>query len=144
MTSNSFNMPKLSFIVTSYNYARFITECIESILAQTYPNIEIIVVDDHSRDNSVRVVQQLIQKNLSSVEIKLIAHKSNKGQLASILDGIKASTGEFIACIDSDDKLKPEYAMVHMGLHLNLSVALTVCELLEVDENTTLLSINTP
>ena len=144
MEKTPYNMPKLSFVVTSYNYADYIGECIESILTQTYLNIEIIVVDDHSNDGSVRIIRDIIEKNKTGVKIKLIAHESNKGQLASIFDGIWATSGEFIACIDSDDKILPDYAMTHISLHLTKACALTVCEQLEIDENSTLLSVNSP
>ncbi len=144
MSEKTFKMPKLSFIVTSYNYADYIKECVESILAQHYNNIEIIIVDDHSRDRSVEVIRQIIAENTTNIKIELIIHKSNKGQLASIMDGIWASSGEFIACIDSDDKLCPNYAMSHISLHLTNACALTICELAEIDENSTLLSVNSP
>ena len=144
MTENIYNLPKLSFVVTSYNYAEYVGECIDSILAQTYKNTEIIVVDDHSRDKSVSVIKNKIEENKTEIKIKLITHEKNKGQLASIFDGINASTGEFIACIDSDDKICPNYAISHISIHLNTACALTVCEQLETDENSTLLSVNSP
>lgn len=139
-----FNLPKLSFIVTSYNYADYIEECIKSILKQTYSNIEIIVVDDHSRDKSVEIIRNIIKNNKTETKIKLIQHKSNKGQLASIIDGILAANGEFISCIDSDDKLMPEYAITHISTHLCKPCALSVCELAEIDAKSTLLSVNSP
>lgn len=139
-----FNMPKISFIVTSYNYAQYIEECIDSIISQIYQNIEIIIVDDHSRDNSVEVIKNIINNNKSQVNIRLIAHDRNKGQLASIFDGIFAATGEFIACIDSDDKITPDYALTHIAIHLFQPCALTVCELAEIDSNSVLHSLNSP
>ena len=142
--SNFYNMPKLSFVVTSYNYAQYIGECIESILSQTYKNIEIIVVDDHSQDKSVDVINTIIRNNKTDIKIKLIAHKRNKGQLASIFDGIMASSGEFIACIDSDDKVAPDYALTHIGIHLFQPIALSICELYEIDAKSTLHSIISP
>ena len=142
--SDIFNMPKLSFVITSYNYAQYIQECIDSVLAQTYKNIEIIVVDDHSRDHSVEIINNIIRNNKTNIKIKLITHNRNKGQLASIFDGILAATGEFIACIDSDDKIAPDYALTHIGIHLYTPIALSVCELYEIDENSTLHSIVSP
>lgn len=142
--SEFFNMPKLSFIVTSYNYAQYVKACIDSILAQSYKNIEIIVVDDHSHDKSVEIINNIINNNKSGIKIKLIAHKRNKGQLASIFDGILASSGEFISCVDSDDKVAPDYALTHIGIHLFNPIALTVCELYEIDEKSTLHSIVSP
>lgn len=140
----TFSMPKLSFVVTSYNYAQYIRDCVESILEQTYQNIEIIIVDDHSLDKSVSVIKEIVETNSTGKKITLIEHKRTKGQLASIMDGISAANGEFIACIDSDDKLCPEYAISHISVHLMTPCALTVCELMEVDENLTLHAIKSP
>ena len=140
----TFSMPKLSFIVTSYNYAQYVIECLQSIVEQSYQNIEIIVVDDHSRDNSVEVINNFIEENSTCVPIHLIMHKRNKGQLASILDGIFAASGEFIACIDSDDKLHKDYALTHIGVHLCNPCALTVSEMFEIDSKSVLHSIKSP
>ena len=142
--NQSFNMPKLTFVVTSYNYADYIEECIKSILKQTYSNIEIIIVDDHSRDKSAEVIKNIIKNNRTDIKIKFIQHKSNKGQLASIIDGILASSGEFIACVDSDDKLLPEFAIKHISIHLCHPCALTVCEIAEIDAKSTLVAIKSP
>ncbi len=110
----------VSFIVTSYNYARFIEETIASIQNQTYKDTEIIVVDDASNDNSVAILENI-------PNIKLIKHDSNKGQLASILTGLKQAHGEFISIIDSDDTLKPEYAEVLVNCLKENNVGLVTC-----------------
>lgn len=139
-----FNMPKLSFVVTSYNYSNFIEECLNSILNQTYENIEIVVVDDKSRDKSIEIINKVIKNNSTKTKIRLIKHQTNKGQLASIIDGILATTGEFIACIDSDDKLLPEFASTHISMHMCMPCALSVCELAEIDANSTLHTLKSP
>lgn len=95
----------ISFIVTSYNYAKYIEETISSIKNQTYKDFEIIVVDDASKDSSVAILE-----NISN--IKLIKHDTNKGQLASILTGLEYATGEFISIIDSDDTISADYAEI--------------------------------
>ena len=66
-------MPKLSFIVTSYNYADYVKDCIESILAQTYPNIEIIVVDDGSKTE----LGILVDEKLKKFKNTRVVHKEN-------------------------------------------------------------------
>lgn len=136
--SQLFNMPKLSFIVLSYNHSNYIKECIESILAQSYRDIEIIIVDDHSSDKSVEIIKNIIQLNKTDIKMELISHKRNKGKLACVFDGIKASNGDFVACINAKDKIAKDYALTHIGIHLFENKSLTVCELYEINNKSTL------
>lgn len=110
----------VSFIVTSYNYAKYIHETIESIKNQTYRDFEIIVVDDFSSDDSVKILEQIDG-------IKLIKHSKNKGQLASIITGLKEANGEYISIIDSDDTIKPEYTQILIDNIHKYNVALVTC-----------------
>lgn len=110
----------VSFIVTSYNYAKYISETIESIKNQTYKDFEIIVVDDFSIDNSVEILEK-------TEGIKLIKHKQNKGQLAAIISGLKEANGEFVSIIDSDDKIEPEYTQILIDNIQKNNVALVTC-----------------
>lgn len=139
--SEVFNMPKLSFIVLSYNHSEYIKECIDSILTQSYKDIEIIVVDDHSNDKSVELIQNIINANKTNIKIELIAHKRSKGSLACIIDGISNSSGKFIACINPQEKLLKDFALTHIGIHLFNPIALSVCEVCEIDENSVLSSL---
>ncbi len=110
----------ISFIVTSYNYAEYISETIESIKKQTYEDIEIIVVDDFSTDNSVEILEQ-------TDDIKLIKHSQNKGQLAAIISGLKETNGEYISIIDSDDTIESEFAKTLVEELTKNNVALVTC-----------------
>jgi len=110
----------VSFIVTSYNYAKYISETIESIKNQTYRDFEIIVVDDFSNDNSVEILEKIDG-------IKLMKHRENKGQLASIISGLKAVNGEFVSIVDSDDTIKPEYAQILVNKLQESNIALVTC-----------------
>ena len=73
-------MPLVTFVVTSYNYEKYILKTLESIKSQTYKNIEIIVVDDKSSDNSVELIKKFISEN-RDLNIKLTEHEYNYGQL---------------------------------------------------------------
>ncbi len=95
------NTQKVSIIVTTYNSAAFIENCIDSLLNQSINNIEITVVDDASTDNTVEVL-----KKYSS--IKVIELKENRGTYHARNIGIKQSTGEFITFQDSDDWSHPQ------------------------------------
>ncbi len=95
---------KVSVIISNYNYARYLSAAIDSVLAQTYRDIEIIVVDDGSTDNSREAIAQLQQK--SPDKIKAI-FQANQGQGGAFNTGFEAASGEVIAFLDADDVWKP-------------------------------------
>lgn len=96
--------PKVSVIIPLYNRERYIAETVKSVLDQTYKNIELIVVDDGSTDNSRNIIETFSER------ITILEHtkKVNKGQSASINLGIRHSSGKYIAILDSDDLFAPE------------------------------------
>jgi len=95
------NLPLVSIIVASYNHEKYIVECIESIMQQTYFNIELIVVDDCSNDNS-----QNILKNLQSkYHFKLLINQNNLGVARTRNIGIQYAAGKYIGGCASDDFL---------------------------------------
>ena len=93
-------VPLVSIVVTSYNYGRYLAECLDSALAQTYGNCEVIVIDDGSSDNSPEIIA-LYGKRVISVL------KTNEGPASSWNLGFKLSQGEFVLFLDSDDVLLP-------------------------------------
>lgn len=99
-------MKKISIVMTSYNYADYIKEAIESVLAQTYSNWELVIVDDGSTDNSVEVIKSYMQKD---DRIKLFQHENcqNKGLASSVKLGVEKAESEWIAFLESDDKFSP-------------------------------------
>lgn len=99
---------KISIIMTSYNYEKFLVEAIESILNQKYANWELIIVDDGSVDNSVEIIKKYCEKDN---RIKLFQHKNNKnnGLKASILLAVKNASSDWITFLESDDKYKSNY-----------------------------------
>lgn len=101
-TSNTANQPLVSIIVPTYNVERYVEECIESLLNQTYSNIEILVLDDGSTDATVYLLKQYQDK------IQLIVNSNNKGQGARRNEGMKLAQGKYIYFVDSDDWIEPE------------------------------------
>ena len=97
--------PLVSFVVLSYNYARFIGDTIRSILAQEggYP-FEIIVVDDASTDNSHEVIS-----SFGDARIAYFRHERNQGHAATVTDGLREARGKYVARIDSDDRYRPQF-----------------------------------
>ena len=127
-------IPMISFVVTSYNYEKYILKTLESIKNQTYKNFEIIIVDDCSSDNSCEIIEDFIS-NHQDIKIIFIKHEQNMGQFASMITGLNAAQGEFISFIDSDDVLIPQYAKSHIRIHLETSVAFTSCQIIEIGED---------
>ena len=94
---------KVSVITTSYNYGEYISQTIESVLAQTFSDWELIIVDDASSDNSV----EIIKKYCNDTRIKLICHDKNKGLKESIKTALKYAKGEWVTFVESDDSIVP-------------------------------------
>lgn len=93
--------PLLSIIIPIYNAEKYISACLNSILNQTYTNIEIIIIDDGSTDSSLEICNILAQ---TDHRIK-IYHQSNKGQSAARNRGLKIATGKYITFVDADDEI---------------------------------------
>lgn len=139
-------LPMISFVVTSYNYEKYILKTLESIKAQSYRNFEIIIVDDCSKDNSCKIIEDFISEN-QDLKITLIKQSSNQGQMASMIKGLESAQGQFVSFIDSDDILMPDYAKNHIKVHLETSIAFTSCQIIEIgedDEIHTMNSISSP
>ena len=98
-------MDKISVIVPVYNCEKYIGRCIESILAQSYDNFELILIDDGSADNSLSVCHSYED---SDDRIKVFS-RENKGVFLTRIEGITKSTGDYIAFIDCDDFVAPDY-----------------------------------
>jgi glycosyltransferase involved in cell wall biosynthesis len=94
--------PKVSILMPCYNAERYVGAALESALNQTWPNKEIVVVDDGSKDSSAHVLQQF-----ASRDVKVI-HQKNQGQCAAANRAFAESTGDYIKFFDADDLLAPE------------------------------------
>ncbi len=126
-------LPLISFIVTSFNYENYVIKTLESIKNQSYENVEIIIVDDKSSDNSVEKIKRFINDN-QEINIKLIEHTQNKGQMAAMQTGLLNANGQFVSFIDSDDILVKDYAKTLIRVHLASSVAFVSGQLVEIGE----------
>ena len=92
-------MPKLSVIVPVYNTEKYLRECVDSILAQTFTDFELILVDDGSTDGSGAICDEYAGKDS---RIRVI-HQENGGATLARRSGVRIAQGEYVAFVDSDD-----------------------------------------
>lgn len=102
--------PLVSIIVPAYNAEKYIEKCIDSVLAQSYTNIELIVVNDGSNDRTQEICNSYVEKD---VRVHII-HKENAGVSAARNSGISAANGSLICFLDADDWLSPN--IIQLGV----------------------------
>jgi len=98
------NKPLVSIVIPSYNHEKFIEDTVRSVWNQTYTNIELIVLDDGSKDNSPKILEKL--KKLSPIPMTVII-KENEGLCKTLNKGISFAKGEYISFLGSDDRFLP-------------------------------------
>lgn len=103
----------ISVILPVYNVEHYITNCINSLLNQTYKNFEVIIVDDGSLDNSAKIAEDLLAK--SSISYKII-HTENRGVSAARNTGILNAGGEYVIMVDSDDTVSSDFLSDFMDM----------------------------
>lgn len=94
----------ISVVVPVYNTEKFLRRCLDSILAQTYPSIEMILVDDGSADRSGRICDEYARK----YENVKVIHKTNSGSIGARKEGVRCAKGEYVGFVDSDDWIAPQ------------------------------------
>ena len=124
------NTPLISVIVPVYNVEKYLPRCIDSILNQTYKNLEIILVDDGSPDNCPAICDEYATKDS---RIKVV-HKKNGGLSAARNAGLKVAEGKFVGFVDSDDYIENN---MYETLFFNLEkydADMSICAVKTVDE----------
>lgn len=130
-----FKIPKVSVVITCHNLGKYLKETIESVLNQNYKNFEIIVVNDCSNDDTREVMASF--DNIKSINLE-----ENLGQFGAFLEGLKEASGEFIVMLDADDVLLPDFLSVHIQVHMEKSIAFSSCAQFEIDDNSTIVCLN--
>jgi len=118
---------QVSLVVPCFSYAHYLKECLDSILSQTYPAHEIIVVSDGSPD-----IEDM-KRVLADYPTVILVEKENGGLSSARNAGIKVATGNYIMCLDSDDKLVPGALEAHVGL-IKDDMTIAQCGLMEFGE----------
>lgn len=106
--------PFLTFIVPCYNAELYVQHCIDSVLAQSIQEWELLLIDDGSSDNTTKICQYAQKLDSRIVYI----HQENKGVSSARNKGLQLATGEFITCIDADDWIEPNFIDVFKKEHL--------------------------
>jgi glycosyltransferase involved in cell wall biosynthesis len=91
--------PRVTFVVPTYNYARFVGQAVDSLLAQTFRAIEVIVIDDASTDGTPEVLAGYA----GDPRVRVIRHGTNTGHITTYNEGIAAARGEFVGLLSADD-----------------------------------------
>lgn len=118
----------VSVIIPVYNVEQYLEKSVMSIVQQTYPYLEIILVDDGSTDRSAEICRELAQKN---DQIRVV-HKENGGLSSARNAGMKVATGEYIVFLDSDDYVDEDYVAYMYALIKEYNVKLSACDLYKV------------
>jgi glycosyltransferase involved in cell wall biosynthesis len=113
------HLPLVSIIVVNYNYGRFLLDAVESAYAQSYPNLEVVIVDDASDDETDSVLKTVADLH---PDAKIIRRPENGGQSAASRAGFEASAGDYVVFLDADDLLLRDFVATHVFVHLSLRV----------------------
>lgn len=116
-------MPLVSIIVPVYQVKEYIGECVESLLAQTYTNLEILLVDDGSTDGSGELCDEYAAKD-SRVQV---IHQENQGPSVARNQGLDYAKGEYVAFVDSDDAVVPDFIETLFGILNKYQADIAAC-----------------
>lgn len=126
------HLPLVSFIIASFNEEKYILDCVESCLNQTYKNTEVVITDDGSTDNTVKILKEWYSNNH---RVKIHQFTENQKKISAYNKSFAESKGEFIAIVGADDinsETRIEEQMKHMG-----DYDLTMCDLSKVNSDNT-------
>ena len=124
------NNPKISVIVPVYNVEKYLPTCLDSIIAQSYKNLEIIVVDDGAKDSSGAICDEYAKKDVRIVSL----HKQNGGLSDARNYGMQFMTGDYISFIDSDDYVHPDYISTLYNNLVENDADISICNFEKTNE----------
>jgi len=117
------NIPAISLIIPVYNLEKYLEKALRSVEDQTFKDVEVIIVDDGSTDNSVKIIEKFCKKNSN---FKLIIQKNN-GPGAARNTGISICTGRYIAFMDGDDYLEPKFLEILYNAAIKYQADVVCC-----------------
>jgi glycosyltransferase involved in cell wall biosynthesis len=130
-------IPKVSVVVPNYNYARYLRQRLDSVCAQTFPLYELIVLDDRSTDDSLRVLDALRRERGLNPDPRIIVSETNSGSVfRQWLRGVEASRGDYVWIAEADDLADPGFlAAVMQHLHAHPEAVLGYTQSTQIDSN---------
>lgn len=107
MSNLNINKPSVSIIIPIYNASKFLEQCVNGLMLQTFQDLEFIFVDDFSNDKSLEILHNLLKKYPNRIhQVRIIQHKKNYGSAIARNTGLNNSTGRFIGWVDADDYIE--------------------------------------
>lgn len=136
------SQPLVSVIIPCYNHDQFVQDSIQSVIDQDYENIELIIIDDGSQDNSVLKIQEMIEACKERFVRFEFRHRANIGLSRTLNEALEWSQGVYLSCIASDDILKPYKISIQVDYLQKNILSIGVFGGVEIiDENTTVKQI---
>ena len=129
------DVPLVTVFVGCYNQSRFLEECLDSVKRQTYPNLQIIIFDDCSKDNSVAVIDSWLKRH--RLDWQFIPHSQNIGICTSLNEVLRLARGKYISMIAADDVWQPDKTsrQVEMMELMPEDVGVLYSDAFQIDEN---------
>ena len=128
-------MPYVSIIIPVYNAGPYIEACMASLVAQTLDNIEVLLVDDHGRDDSMERARRFVEAHPSGKTFRFLTTPHNMGPGPARNVGIEAAQGEYVAFVDSDDVVEPGFCELLYREAKQYDADLTYCQAQLVKED---------
>jgi glycosyltransferase involved in cell wall biosynthesis len=133
------SQPLISVVIPVYNVKKYMKRCLDGVLAQTYKNLEIILVDDGSTDGSAKICDDYFKKDKRVV----VFHKPNGGLSSARNYGVRSSNGKYVTFIDSDDSVDEDYVETLYNIIVKYKVKLAICSHRVIYENRTPIDMST-
>lgn len=128
--------PLVSVVIPCYNHERYVKDCIQSVIDQTYQNIELIIIDDGSKDNSVAEIQKMVDKCKERFTRFEFRYRANVGLSATLNEALDWCQGKYFSAIASDDQMLPHKTVLQVEfLEKNSDYVAVFGEMNQIDEN---------
>ena len=131
--NNGIKTPKISVRIPAYNHEKYIRECLDSVLNQTFQNFEIVITDDGSTDRTADIIREY-----NDPRIKLVVFENNQGSASAIANALQRASGEYVANICSDDMWeldKLEKQVYFLENNPDIDAVFTRVQLIDEDSN---------
>ncbi len=120
-SEHAFTLPRVAVVIVNYNYAAYLAAAVDSVFAQTYTNVECVVLDNGSTDDSPAVIDALAARHPA---MRVVRRPDNGGQSLASVEGFGATGAPYVTFLDADDVMLPDFLATHVFVHLSLRVPL--------------------